>query len=329
MIGRRVLGCIAVLCGMIACAMISVHVENARAQESWPRVELSAGTWISVGDTRWAHDASSVPGLGNPTSKLVYRDVGTNVVELTGKAWLNQRWFGRVNGGFGQVGGGRLVDEDFVSIGGQQLISQTTSNLPDDSMYYINADIGARVLEFRNHRGYIEIFGGYQYWHTKFTAQGIGEQVCNPTFLTCGTSSEPAIRPVISNTTNWHSFRIGTSSEYRLTTRLSVLGTVAFSPVSILDNNDIHHLRTSGPSALAQDPSISMSGYSIGTNADISARFAIARGFFVNVGYRVWWNKALDGEVTFNSLSGGSSTHPLVEFQSFRHGLTAGLSYTF
>jgi hypothetical protein len=72
-----------------------------------------------------------------------------------------------------------------------------------------------------------------------------------------------------------------------------------------------------------------MSGYSIGTNADISARFAIARGFFVNVGYRVWWNKALDGDVTFNSLSGGSSTHPLVEFQSFRHGLTAGLSYTF
>jgi outer membrane protease len=323
----------AMLTGWLAMVGLVCIVQVAAAQEpiaeSRPRFDVSIGTWISTGDTRWAHDASSVPGLGNPTSKLVYRDVGTNVVELTGKAWLNQRWFGRVNGGFGQVGGGRLVDEDFVSIGGQQLISQTTSNLPDDSMYYINADIGARVLEFRNHRGYVEIFGGYQYWHTKFTAQGIGEQVCNPTFLTCGVASEPAMRPVISNTTNWHSFRIGTSSEYRLTTRLSVLGTVAFSPVSLLDNNDIHHLRTSGPSALAQDPSISMSGYSIGTNADISARFAIARGFFVNVGYRVWWNKALDGDVTFNSLSGVSSTHPLVEFQSLRHGLTAGLSYTF
>ena len=31
---------------------------------------LSIGTWISTGNTHWAHDASSIAGLGNPTSKL-------------------------------------------------------------------------------------------------------------------------------------------------------------------------------------------------------------------------------------------------------------------
>ena len=317
-----------VLCGWLIIISIACNGRIAVAQEpvaeSRPRYDVSIGTWISTGDTRWAHDASSLPGLGNPTSKLVYRDVGTNVVELTGKAWLNQRWFGRVNGGFGQVGGGRLVDEDFVSIGGQQLISQTTSNLPDDSMYYINADLGARVLEFRNRRGYIEIFGGYQYWHTKFTAQGIGEQVCNPIFLICG-GSEAAMRPVISNTTNWHSFRIGTSSEYRLTTRLSVLGTVALIPLSVLDNEDVHHLRGD----LQQNPSFSMTGYGVGANVDVGARFMITKNLAANLGYRVYYNRVLDGDLTNHPVTGSSNSFPLTQFESLRHGFTAGLSLIF
>src|SRR4029079_16845451 len=91
-------GYLSALWAMILVAMVSMSVEESRAQESWPRVELSAGTWISVGDTRWAHDASSNPGLGNPTSKLTYKDVGTNVIDLTGKFWFSPRVFGRLNG---------------------------------------------------------------------------------------------------------------------------------------------------------------------------------------------------------------------------------------
>ena len=121
-----------VLCAMIIVAMVSVSAGEARAQESWPRVELSAGTWISVGDTRWAHDASSNPGLGNPTSKLIYKDVGTNVIDLTGKFWFTPKVFGRLNGGFAGIGGGRLTDDDFGS--GQRLFSKTISNVPGSSL---------------------------------------------------------------------------------------------------------------------------------------------------------------------------------------------------
>jgi hypothetical protein len=314
--------CIGVLCGMMTFAMVSVSAGEERVQESWPKVEFSAGTWISVGDTRWAHDASSVAGLGNPTSKLTYKDVGTNVIDLTGKVWFSPRVFGRLNGGFADIGGGRLTDDDYGS--GQRLISKTTSNIAGNSMYYINADLGGRVTEFANHRGYLDIFGGYQYWHTEYRAVGLASVVCDPMVFTCNGALPAAGQTVITNTTNWHSLRVGASTEYRLTRQLSAIGTAAFIPLSIIDNKDTHHLRGD----LQQNPSISMLGFGIGANADVGARFMFTKNVGLNVGYRVWWNHAIDGTVTFHNTS-GSSEYPLTQFDSLRHGLTAGLNFTF
>jgi hypothetical protein len=320
--------CIGVLCGLVTFSMVSVSAGEERVQESWPKVELSAGTWISVGDTRWAHDASSVAGLGNPTSKLTYKDVGTNVIDLTGKVWISPRVFGRLNGGFADIGGGRLTDDDYGT--GQRLFSRTTSNIAGNSMYYINTDLGGRVKEFENHRGYLDIFGGYQYWHTEYRAVGIRQVSCDPSAIpgfTCalapGQSSNQG-QTVITNTTNWHSLRVGASTEYRLTRRLSVIGTAALIPLSIIDNKDIHHLRGD----LQQNPSISMLGFGIGANADVGARFMFTQNIGLNVGYRVWWNHAVDGTVTFHDTS-GSLKYPLTQFDSLRHGFTAGLNFTF
>jgi hypothetical protein len=106
------------------------------------------------------------------------------------------------------------------------------------------------------------------------------------------------------------------------------MATAAFLPLTIIDNKDIHHLRTSGPTALLQNPSISMLGFGIGANADVGARFMLTKNIGLNVGYRVWWNHAVDGIVTFHGPS-GSSEHPLAQFDSLRHGLTAGLNFTF
>jgi hypothetical protein len=322
---------IGVLCGLIIFTMVSVSAGEEQAPESRPRVELSAGTWIGVGDTRWAHNASSDPAFGNPTSKLTYKDVGTNVIDLTGKLWFAPRVFGRLNGGFSDIGGGRLTDDDFGS--GQRLFSKTTSNVPDNNMYYINVDLGGRVKEFPNHRGWLDLFGGYQYWHTEHEAIGIGQVVCDPGAipgLTCaapGTSGFEG-ENVITNRANWHSVRVGASTEYRLTRRLSLLGTLAFIPISVLDNDDVHHRRTSGPGTLRQDPSISMRGLGIGADADLGVRFMFTKNVGVNIGYRVWWNRMFDGDVTFHGTT-TSSEFPLTQFESLRHGLTAGLNFTF
>lgn len=318
---RRLIGIVTLAAAMAVPATSFAE----RAASSGYKFDVGVGTWISVGDTRWAHDASEIPGFGNPTSKLVYKDVGTNILELTGKLTVGPRFFGRLNVGFGEIGGGRLTDEDFAT--GQQLAIRTFSNLPDNGMWYLNADVGAKVGEFPNHRGFVEVFAGYQYWHTKYQATGIGVQACDPALLAPATcpSDQPANGTVITNTTNWHSIRLGTSAEYRLTRRISLLGTVAFIPLSVIDNKDIHHLRPD----LQQDPSISMVGVGIGADADVGLRLAILRNLFLNVGYRVWYNRALDGTVKFHAANGAEESFPLEQFQSLRHGLTAGINLTF
>ena len=192
-------------------------------------------------------------------------------------------------------------------------------------MYYINADVGGRVKEFSSSRGYLDIFGGYQYWHTEYQAVGLERVVCDTAVIS--TCNDPLPSPgetVISNRANWHSIRVGASTEYRFTRRLSLLGAAAFIPLSIIENKDIHHLR----SDLQQNPSISMLGFGIGANADVGARFMFTKNIGLNVGYRVWWNHAVDGTVTFRGTN-GSSEYPLTQFESLRHGLTAGLNFTF
>ena len=336
MIAWRRRAFVALLCGWLAIVGLACGVQGTAAQESAtesrPKFDFGIGTWISTGNTRWEHNASSIAGLGDPTSKLTYKDVGTNVIELTGKVWVTPKWFGRLNVGYAGIGGGRLTDDDYGSNGGQRLFSSTNSDLSGDSMWYLNADGGFRVLEYPNHRGWLDAFGGFQYWYTKYEATGLTQVACDNSAvpaslgLACnpvGTVTNQG-QTVITNTANWYSIRAGASTEYRLTRRLSLMATAAFLPLTIIDNKDIHHLRAD----LQQTPSISMLGFGIGVDADVGAKFMFTKNVGLNVGYRVWWNRMLDGDATFHGVS-GSSEFPLTQFQSVRQGLTAGLNFTF
>ena len=309
-------------------------------EEKRPRLEFGLAGWVMThGETKWSHNASSIAGLGNPTSKLTYKDNDTNIMEGTVRLWFTPRLFGRLTGGYGVIGGGDLTDNDYLAADGGAPSSSTTSPLTGNNTWYLNADFGSRVKEFRNSRGYIDVFGGYQYWYQRFTASGLTQTTCstagqttdidptkmNTQPLCAPNSSISSAIPVITNTTRWHSFRVGGTVEYRFTRRLSVQSTVAFIPLSIIDNSDVHHLRPD----LSQNPSLSMLGYGIGADADIGARFMIIRNLFASVGYRVWWNRMLDGNVTFHNRDGSTNEFPLTEFQSFRHGLTFGLNYSF
>jgi hypothetical protein len=275
--------------------------------------------------------------LGNPTSKLIYKDVGTNVFDLAGTYWFRPRLFGRLNIGVAGIGGGRLTDDDYLAADGGNPSSRTISNINGNSMWYLNADVGGRVTNFINHRGWLDVFGGFQYWHTEYTAVSLGQVTCTSAGSTvdlgggnvlCNPSGpSPPVgsgTEIITNTTNWYSIRLGGRTEYRLTRQLSLLGSVALLPVSIVENKDVHHLR----SDLQQNPSISMLGIGIGADADVGARFMFTKNVGLNVGYRVWWNRMYDGNVTFHNV-GSSQEFPLTQFQSLRHGLTAGLNFTF
>lgn len=69
---------------------------------------------VQSGETVWSHNASGLdPNLGNPSSKLKFKDTGTNVTEITGRVQLKNKIYFRGAFGYGAIGGGRLTDDDF------------------------------------------------------------------------------------------------------------------------------------------------------------------------------------------------------------------------
>jgi len=325
---------------------VTAWLTRAAAEEPLPqkrvRVELGVGTWISAGDSRWSHNASGISPLGNPTSRLTYSDdfADTNIVEFTGKISVGPRWFGRLNIGGASIGGGRLTDDDFLTPDGGNPSSRTHSNIDGSGMWYLNADVGTRIANFSNGKGLLDGAVGFQYWRQTHEAYGVRQVSCSaagatipldptdPNSVLCdpNAASVSNSEHVISNTMTWYSLRTSLHTEYHLVKWLSVQGSVVLKPVNIFTNKDTHHLRVGSD---FQDPSMTMLGVGFGADADIGARVYVTKSLSAQVGYRVWWNRMIDGRWTNHLADGGSSVFPLTEMESLRHGLTAGINYSF
>ena len=292
------------------------------------KVEFTGGIsgWLlSQGQTKWSHDFSS----------LTYKDDSTNIMELSGQATLSKRWFARGSFGYGIMGNGTLVDDDFSSANGP-LESRTTSNITGNNLWYMNGDVGAKLIQLPNHRGTIGFFTGIQYWYQQHEASGVVQTVCNPVTPLCnpantGQDLAPG-QKAITNTATWISWRLGVEGDYRVTRKLTLEGKFAFKPITSLSNDDIHHLRQqAGPTlpALQQDPSFSMTGTGIGADVDVGASYMVTPRFSINLGYRFWWNHVADGKVTVYPVGAAAGTINLNEFETYRHGMTLGLRYIF
>jgi hypothetical protein len=303
------------------------------------KLDVGLGTWISVGSTTWSHNASSVSPLGNPTSKLTYTDHSTNVAELTAKLSVGPRWFGRLNIGGANIGGGRLTDDDYLTPDRGGPSSRTHSDINGSGMWYLNADAGARLLNYPGSRGTLDGFAGFQYWRQEHKAYGVRQVSCSTAGSTidldpqevgvqrlCNPGAAPISNSVlaVTNTTTWYSIRTGLQTEYRVTRWLSFQGSAVLKPLSIFENRDTHHLRSD-----LKDPSFTMYGIGVGADLDAGAKISFTQRISLNVGYRLFWNRMLDGTWKSHGTDGGSSTFPLREMQSLRHGVTAGLNFTF
>lgn len=297
-----------------------------------PRVELSVRSWLfTAGETRWSHDASGLdPRLGDPTSKLVYNDNDTHIIELGGRLNFGHRGFLRAEGGFSvSFDRGLLVDDDFTAVGGQHIFSRTHSDVTGSGTQYGSLDLGFRAAEFTGSRGYVEIFAGFQYWRTRYEAIGVRQEICNPSGIP-GLSCTPNLSlsgvMAITNTTHWITpIHIGVETEYRVTHRVSIDFKAAVSPVSVLYNEDVHHLR----SDLQQDPSFSMWGVGVSANAGAGVKFSLTGNIAVTGGYRVMWNRTYAGELENHPIGGVSDRVSLSEFQTIRHGVLIGLTGSF
>ncbi|WP_145976282.1 hypothetical protein [Nitrospira moscoviensis] len=327
------------LCTVGAVPCLAEEIGEAQ-REKKPRVELSLRSWMfTSGETKWSHDASGLDSrLGNPTSKLTYKDNDTHIVELSAKVHLSRRWFVRGDVGFSvDFDRGVLIDDDYTAVGGQRLWSRTHSDVTGHGTWYVNLDAGRRIVEYAGNRGYLDLFGGFQYWRTKYEARSVRQiecsssgfgVACNP----AGTTSNQG-QLAITNTTHWITpVRVGVDTEYWLTRRLSVQGKVAVSPVSVVYNEDTHHLRQVGQVSAQdalKDPSFTMWGVGVSANAEAGLKIMFTRHVALTGGYRIWWNRTYAGGWENHPVSGSSETAPLTEFQTFRHGATVGLTAFF
>ena len=305
--------------------------DSATPKES--RVSFSTGIsgWLmSQGQTRWNHDFS----------RLTYKDDSTQIGEVWGQVTVLKRWFVRGDFAYGGIGNGSLIDDDFRSANGP-VESRTSSNLTGNNLWYVNGDIGVKAIQFPSGRGDIGFFTGFQYWRQKHQATDVVQTVCNPGVGLCdptntGQNLAPGLR-AITNTSTWMSWRVGLDTNYHMTKKFILSGKFVFMPISYLTNDDIHHLRLSNVSlaggdiipALAQDPSFRMTGFGMGTDLEASAAYMILPHVALSIGYRFWWNWIHDGTLTQYTRDFGASSVTFDSFQTYRHGFTVGLRYTF
>lgn len=288
-------------------------------------MQLGLNSWLfTQGETTWSHNASGLdPQLGNPTSKLTYKDNNTQIMELAARVNITRRWFLQGDFGFSvDFDKGTLIDDDYLA--GQYLFSQTSSSITGTGTWYVNGNIGYRAVEFPNSRGYLDVFGGFQYWKTTYEATGFERIVCDSNVISCTPPSSTAL--AITNTTHWITpVHVGIDTDYHLTRRFIVGLKASFSPISIVYNEDVHHLR----SELQQNPSFSMWGVGVGASAEPNVKIMLTRYLALTGGYRIWWNRTYTGTWTIHPVGFPSESAPLTEFQTMRHGVTLGLSYVF
>lgn len=290
-----------------------------------PRVELSLRSWLfTTGETQWSHNASGLDStLGDPTSKLTYKDNDTHLVGLGAKVHLNRRVF--LDGEFAfsvDFDRGSLIDDDYFA--GQRLFSRTSSDITGKGTWYLSGNVGYRAVEFENNRGHVDVLAGFQYWRSTYEATGIHLIVCDSSIFTCTPPS--GTLPAIKNTTHWITpLQIGGQLEYRIMQRVSANIKMLFSPASVLYNRDTHFQR----SDLEQDPSFSMWGVGLSGTVEPTLKIMLTRHLALAGGYRVMWNRTYYGRWEVHGLGTGSETAPLTEFQTIRHGVTVTLTASF
>ncbi len=300
---------------------------------------LGERTWFSTGSSELSISGSG--GTPNVLSELEWEDVDSVVVELTGEV-INTLGTGagptslgfygillRASGGFGEIRGGTLRDSDFLGNDRTNISSESLSTVDDDNLYYVNGDLGVRILNWwradGDSQGYLDILIGGQYWQETYVATK-GVQLKDP-FGTVGFTG--AFSDQGRNITvdfKWASLRVGARGEVPLPYGFSVRGGFIFIPWSHFVDVDVHHLRTD----LQKDPSFrdeATGGFGVQVDATLS--YNVWRGLSIEAGYQFWRFDSGDGDATTFALTGKTRSPTFNGATSTRHGAIVGFYYRF
>jgi hypothetical protein len=313
----------------VALALTLASATVAEAEEyvvRRPQVEASIGSrvWISSGRSEFSFGAPG--GSPNVLSELKWRDMSSKVVELHGGVVLAETLVFNLVGGFGSLSGGTLRDQDFNGDNRTGLVGDTISTANDQGLYYIQGDIGFRLKSWQSpyspRRSYVDWIIGFQHWQEKYIAT-------TTTDVFTGTVIN-AQAQALTETYKWDSIRLGLQTEVALPFGFSIRAKGAYIPWTSYTMEDIHHLRTSGMSALRQDPSFrATASGGHGGQIDATLAYRIVAGLSIEAGYQWWYLKSGTGTIIARPASGPDVPEPFNGATSVRQGVLVGIRYDF
>lgn len=305
---------------------------------SQEETEFSLNTWMSQGQTKWRHDSQSSL-YGVPTSELDYQGVNSQIIEISVLNHLLSGHSLKLTLGTGVIDEGTLVDDDYLSASGAvafdatqsgaHRFSRTHSDIDGGGLFYFKGEFSPQDFHVSTSLADLRFSLGFHRWKEEYIATGIRSLEC--TVANCwpvGSSVYQGVT-VISNKVEWTGIGIAMDGLVNFTETFSLKVDVTYYPIMSLVNEDIHHLRTTGPNALAQDPSIRMTGNGSGYDLATSLQYRFAKDFSVHLGYRLWDRWVKNQTITFYGASGGASSVVLMDFRTRRDGFVAGVTFEF
>jgi hypothetical protein len=278
--------------------------------------------WISQG--RSAHNIGAPDGHPNVLSELSWRGMNSVITEVNADL-LVKRAVLTASIGYGTIGGGTLLDQDWNGDNRTQKTFETLSRSNDGSVLIISLTPGVRAFQWTAEDnpvlGGIDLLLGYQYWREQYVGFGAVNQL--------GPGQAPDVQS-ITQTNTWQSLRLGTRITVPLLSRVVLKGSAFYIPVTSYQNEDIHHLRTSGPEALRQNPSfLTTAGGSSGIQLEGSLSVRVWRQLTLEAGYAYWDIRSGSGIVEAYPASGGVVREPHNVENTRRQGVFFGVNWIF
>lgn len=304
-----------VLAGLAALLLATSGVASAEDDRT-----LGDDLTLSIGGRVWAtsgHSSRSISAAGiDRLSELRWRGVDSIVPEVNVDLVWN-RLVTLASLGGGAIGDGVLIDDDFGASG--ERFSSTRSPVDDSYLFYLSADVGGRVLDWRPPdavaRGYVDLLLGFQYWHERYVAFGA---TGFPNTIAAGVKA-------LANDYHWRSFRLGARTQLPIYRGLSLRLRGYVVPWSSLVIEDVHYLRRD----LRQHPSFrDEADGGIGWQADGALTYAVSNRLSVELGFQYWSLESAEGD-SFAFTTAGVAHQTLKEARTERYGPFVGVRWRF
>ncbi len=277
-------------------------------------IQIGERTWISQGKADRNHADSD--GSPDVLSELIYNDVDSVITEFNVNALLYNRYIFNVDVGIGCIDGGKLTDRDYLGDNRTEIFSVSDSTVDDDSMYYVNADIGYRI--FNKKKSSIDLLLGYQHWEEKYIGTE-GRQQLGGTLGPFASQERD-----ISERATWDSLRVGARASIEIFPKLSIKTRLMFVPWTHYELEDIHYMRSSHK----KDPSFeAKADGGFGVMSDTTISYNIWKGLSIEAGYQIWDIESGGGTLTARPLNSDSVRTHFNEANNRRQGGIIGVYY--